>query len=76
MPITLPVSQKLGYDGLDSFEPAWVQSVLVSGGGGGPRHNLLQWVVQQLSASTAADLHRAPQHTHTQSTNGVNLKYQ
>ncbi|KAK4311774.1 hypothetical protein Pmani_016731 [Petrolisthes manimaculis] len=65
--LTRVISQleTLGYDGFDSFEPTWVHSVLVSGWGG-PRHDLLQWMVQQLSPSTAADLHRAPQHTHAQ----------
>ncbi|XP_045626019.1 uncharacterized protein [Procambarus clarkii] len=55
--------EALKYNGLETLEPSWVHSVLVTPGA--PRQSLLTWALIQLFPLEAAELATAPQHVHT-----------
>lgn len=49
----------LEYPGMETLEPSWVQSVLLTAGG--PRQNLLKWVLEQFSPAEAVEVRALPQ---------------
>nr|XP_053652135.1 uncharacterized protein LOC128702126 isoform X1 [Cherax quadricarinatus] len=54
----------LSYNGLETMEPSWVRSVLLTAGV--PRQSLMLWVLSQLVPTEAAEISTAPPHIHTQ----------
>ncbi|KAK8386320.1 hypothetical protein O3P69_010770 [Scylla paramamosain] len=56
--------EALGCDELETLEPQWVYSVLVSPGR--PRQNLLRWVIARLSPSEYSNLSSVPSHAQEQ----------
>ena len=63
--ILLSFPQTLECDELDTLEPQWVRSVLVSPGR--PRQNLLNWVFARLCPSEFSTLSTVPPHAQGQS---------
>lgn len=43
---------------METLEPSWVQSVLLTAGG--PRQNLLKWVLEQFSPAEAVEVRALP----------------
>lgn len=55
----------LEYPGMETLEPSWVQSVLLTAGGA--RLSLLMWVLGQFSPAEAAEVQALPQSLQLQS---------
>ncbi|KAG7175522.1 uncharacterized protein LOC121858087 [Homarus americanus] len=53
--------QALEYNDMETLEPSWVRSVLLTAGG--PRQKLMMWVLSQLCPTEAAELATVPQHS-------------